>query len=162
MTPYTTCADDAAAIRAALKAKGWGRGRVSVRARSYSMGSSIDVEILDPTIRIADVRAIAETKERIDRDAYTGEILCGANRFVFVKYAHTAEHAMIDHWLPRVQAAVATVDGNSIMPIADTSYGVGNGPYGLSLWDLAAGCHVQAGDPGTLAYSIGARLGVSL
>lgn len=163
MSNYTTCTEDAAAVSAALKAKGLGRKHVSVRSDQYSMGSSLRIRVLDPAVRIADVRAIAETKERIDRDQF-GEILSGGNRFVFVEYDYTVEKVLAASWLSRVEAAIAQVSGNSIVPVQDTPYGVAVNAYGAhSLWDISGvpGGHIQGGEAHTLAYSIGARLGLA-
>ena len=163
MSDYTTCTEDAAAVRAALKLKGLGRKHVSVRSDQYSMGSSLRIRVLDPAVRIADVRAIAETKERISRDQF-GEILNGANRFVFVDYDHAVEKALAASWLSRVEAAIAQVSGNYIVPVQDTPYGVAVNAYGChSLWDITSevGGHIQGGEAYTLAFSIGARLGLA-
>lgn len=79
--------DDAAKIRADLKAAGYGVRDVSVRNDSYSMGSSVDVKIKRAEVPLGIVSEIAHRQERIHRDE-SGEILSGGNMFVHVKYAH--------------------------------------------------------------------------
>jgi hypothetical protein len=81
-------------IRKGLKAAGIKARSVSVRCDLYSMGSSIYVRIKDPTVSLAKVKAIAENFEKVDRDAYSGEILSGGNRFVTVEFSDEATEAL--------------------------------------------------------------------
>lgn len=93
-TKYTTATEDAARIRKTLKASNIANARqVSVRAKSYSMGSSLDISINDPAVDIKEVRTIAQSSEHVRRCEYTGEILCGGNRHLFVSYSTTAAEA---------------------------------------------------------------------
>lgn len=78
------------AVRAALKAAGYGKADVSVHNDSYSMGSTVYVKIKRPEISLLKVEAIAESFARVDRDSSTGEILGGGNCFVDVGYADGA------------------------------------------------------------------------
>lgn len=83
---YLSPAQAAQLIRAELKTRfGWNRRAVSVRAHSYSLGSSLDISILAPGIPLRRVEQVAKAFERIHRDPQTGEILGGGNRFVGVK-----------------------------------------------------------------------------
>ena len=82
-----TTKERAKAIRKALKAKGWNAKKISVRVHSYSMGASINVTIKDASIARKTVEAIANGFQRIDRCAYSGEILGGCNTYVSVSYA---------------------------------------------------------------------------
>lgn len=77
------------AIRAALKAAGYGKADVSVHNDSYSMGSTVHVKIKRPEISLSKVEAIADPFARVDRDE-SGEILGGGNCFVDVDYADGA------------------------------------------------------------------------
>lgn len=80
----------AALIRRALKTKlGATARQVSVRCDIYSMGSSIDVKIKDPSISKAAVEAIALEHQRVSRDS-SGEILSGGNMFIEVEYEGAA------------------------------------------------------------------------
>lgn len=91
---YTSPAEDAAHIRAECKRLlGANQRQVSVRSRSYSMGSSLDIDIHDPAVDITKVREIAEPHESISRDEYTGEILSGSNRYLTVRYSDKAAEA---------------------------------------------------------------------
>ena len=93
-TTYQTPAEAAADIRRELKAKGISSRQVSVRAKSFSMGSSIDIEIHDPAVSIKTVHAAADAKEKIDRDMW-GEILSGGNRYLHVSYSNRAVDAFL-------------------------------------------------------------------
>lgn len=93
-TKYTTAAQDAARIRKTLKAAKIANTRqVSIRARSYSLGSSIDVVIHDHTVDIKEVRTIAQSAEHVRRCEYSGEILSGGNRYLSVSYSDAAAEA---------------------------------------------------------------------
>jgi hypothetical protein len=85
---YTSAAQDAATIRAAIKER-WGLSsrQVSVRAEEYSMGSSVNVRVKAAGAPLAAIEELARSvAERIRRDDATGEILSGGNRFVFVEW----------------------------------------------------------------------------
>ncbi len=119
---YTTPAQDAARIRKTLKGCGISQRQVSVRARSYSMGSSIDVTINDPTVDIREVRNVAQAAEKIDRDERTGEILCGGNRFLSVDYgpkACAAFAAANADLCAKVIAIAATLEPDTGLDVAD-------------------------------------------
>jgi hypothetical protein len=94
MSTYQTVTEAAADIRKALKAKGWTTRDVSVRAESFSMGSSIHIRIKNADVPLAPVSAIANDKEKIDRCHLTGDILSGCNRYVHVDYDHVAMDAL--------------------------------------------------------------------
>lgn len=104
---YTTAADAAATIRAALKREhGWSSRDVSVRAENYSLGSSISVTVKRPGIRLALVEGIAEAEERISRCEITGEILNGGNRYVRVRL----DYELTRPAATRLRAHLATVE----------------------------------------------------
>lgn len=79
MSTYTSAADDAREIRKAYKAAGI---RASVRSKSYSGGSSIRVTLNSGSY--PEAKRIAYGAQRIDRCEYSGEILSGCNRYVFI------------------------------------------------------------------------------
>jgi hypothetical protein len=87
-------------IRAALKAKGWNSKAVSVRVDRYSMGSSIHVKVKSPDVDMATVKAIAERYQRVDRCEYSGEILSGGNRFIFIDWDSDLVSAQMDELTP--------------------------------------------------------------
>lgn len=139
---YIGTTERAALIRAELKKRhGWKQTDVSVRARHYSLGSSIDISIKNPAVPLAAVKEIAVEHESIDRDA-SGEILSGGNRFVSVGYSSEAREALAAQWLPAVQAAaeeLANSDNASyLFPVEGTAFLIGCGRHGLrcgfSLW----------------------------
>lgn len=111
---YTTAAQDASAIRTELK-KHYGitSRQVSVRASSYSMGSSIDVTINDPAVDIREVKNAADRHEKIDRCQVTGEILSGGNRYLSVSYGKKAAAALVQQQpelLARIIACAQRID----------------------------------------------------
>jgi hypothetical protein len=58
---------------------------ISVKYESYSLGSSINVEV-KTVIPLSDVDKIAMQSQKIHRCEYTGDYLEGCNRFVHVRY----------------------------------------------------------------------------
>jgi hypothetical protein len=101
---YKSVAEAAAEIRAALKAKGWNSRVVSVRSESYSMGSSINIEIKSLAVSKAEVEEVANKQESIRYCEYSGEILSGGNRYVHVRYSHQAIEAAAAPWIPQFEA----------------------------------------------------------
>ena len=112
---YKTTTEYAAEIRATLKREHeWTSRQISVRADSFSMGSSIDVVIRDPEIPLATVKAIAEQAERIRRCEYSGEILSGGNRYVSVKYSDEAERVIGKRYEAAAQTVATTVTDGGV------------------------------------------------
>lgn len=83
----TTIAATAKHLRAALKAKGWGRRHVSVRSSAGTLSDAIRVTIKDSHVPLREVEALARTYQHVDRCAITGEILGGGNTYVTASYA---------------------------------------------------------------------------
>lgn len=77
-------------VRAALKAAGLGPRQVSVRSKSYSMGSTVEVRIKVWSVALGAVEALVRPFEQVRRDEATGEILCGGNTHIAVEYEHDA------------------------------------------------------------------------
>jgi hypothetical protein len=159
-TDYTTPAEDAATIRSILKTRfGWTSRDVSVRAESYSMGSSINVRIKNPTIPLGVVKAIAtEVAEHIDYDTYSGEILSGGNRFVNVRYEEATRREIGAPYLDAVERAHAAVapGSSTLMPVDGTPYLVGRPHHGaITLWGREAGMRQMCATVGGAAEAIG-------
>lgn len=158
-TTWTSATEDAATIRARLKAEhGWTSRQVSVRADQYSGGSSLDVRIKDPTVPLPVVKAIAEERESIRRCEITHEILSGGNRFVHVRYSPEALAVLGARWLPAVSAAVALVEpgSNRLLPVEGTPFLVGRpDAHRITLWEDG---FIAEGSPESLAETIGERL----
>lgn len=139
MSNYIGTTERAAIIRKALKAEhGWTSRDVSVRADHFSMGSAIRVNIKNPDVSLAAVKAVAEAHESIDRDQF-GEILSGCNRYVTVSYSHEAAEVLAGRFIEHVNVAIARREGasdNTLIPIPTTAYLLGRGynGYGFSLW----------------------------
>jgi len=145
MTQTTT--DAAALIRATLRDDyGWSSRKVSVRADYFSMGSSIDVTIKDPTVDYRVVEAVAKGQSRVRRDEYSGEILSGGNRYVSVRYSPEADEAQAAPYVALLQAAIDslspdTTSGTHADVIGEITVAhAGNGGY--RLWPgSSAGMH---------------------
>lgn len=137
--PYQTTTEAAAEIRAALKEKGWSSRQVSMRARYYSMGSSIDVELRDWAVPYYQVEAIAEEKAIIHRDE-SGEILGGGNRFVHVNVSEEFREKKAAPYLDAVLRAagdllVSFPDGTLIPVGPGFLLGLDSHSCRLTLWD---------------------------
>jgi hypothetical protein len=133
-----TTADRSAAIRHALKLRGWSGRDVSVKTHNYSMGSSIRVSIINPAVSFDVVEDIANAHESIDRDQF-GDILSGGNRYVFVSYNSIAEDAIRTRYADVFASAAADLaagSANTLHPIGDTGFLLGRGSngWGFSLW----------------------------
>lgn len=150
MNKSLSTTEHAAYIRHTLKSEhGWNSRHVSVKARYYSMGSSIDVRIKDASVALDVVEAIANKAERIDRCEYSGEILSGGNRYVHVSYDADVLQAMGKAYEPAVEAASAelkTLPANRLVTIEGVPFMIGttgNG-YGLSVWSTGEyGSHIR-------------------
>ena len=77
-------------IRNQLKTLGYGARDVSVR----SDHSSIDVTIRRNGLNVKAIRDIANSAEKIDRCAYSGEILSGGNTYVFIRFSDDVRDSM--------------------------------------------------------------------
>ena len=149
---YVSTRDHAAQLRAALKSKGWNSRDVSIRADSYSLGSSIRVVIKNPAVPLHVVKRLAETHENIHRDEH-GEILGGGNRFVDVSYSTAAIEILARQHieaLETAETALRTARENALIPIGSTGHFLGhayNG-NGVSLWSETS--HVQSAN--TIEY----------
>lgn len=144
-TKYQSPAEAAAEIRGKLKKLyGITSRQVSVRCASFSMGSSLDVTINDPAVDIREVRNIADSKEKIDRCEYSGEILSGCNRYLDVKYGRKAAEAFAAANAEAIAKLVSDLPapGSSIsgpeVEIDGKKLIVCNGDGGLNIRDVDA------------------------
>jgi hypothetical protein len=140
-----TTTERAATIRRELKAKGWTSRDVSVKARYFANGSSIDVTIKNADVPLATVKAIAEEHESIRRDQF-GEILGGGNTYLHVGFSSEARNVLADRMIANVNEAVTKrtgVDDRTLIDIPNTTYrlGAGSNGYGYSLWNDAGHVH---------------------
>jgi len=122
---WTSAAEDAVSIRAALKAKGWNARKISVRSESYSMGSSITVTILAAGIPRATVKEIAERFSRVRYCEVTGEILSGGNRYVRVTFDQDLIQAAGAEFRPWLEAMEITDNSLASITVAGREYHVG-------------------------------------
>lgn len=106
----TRAAIEAKRIRSVYKARGWTSKDVSVRASNYSMGSSIDIEILSPRVHLAEAKRIAYAFEEVRHDDATGEVLGGGNRFISVKQSSECLAELAAPYLEAFRAALAQAD----------------------------------------------------
>lgn len=97
------------AIRKALKERGWNSRAVSVRVSDAGYSTSVSVKIKDMTINKREVEKIVNAHESIRYDEYSGEILEGANTYVFVEYDW---EAMRDASRAYMEQAQEIIDNN--------------------------------------------------
>jgi len=74
-------------IRRDLKASGFNRNVVSVRANRGGYDDSVTVTVKDERIPLNVIRQIAEKYRHVERDPWSQEILMGGNCYVFVEYS---------------------------------------------------------------------------
>ena len=160
MSEYTTVAEAAAKIRAALKAKGWSSKDVSVRSESYSMGTAIRAEIKNARVPIALVKEIADKESHVRYCEYSGEILSGGNRFVTVTYSDEARKARAAPHVDAVKAAALKVVSNALIEVETApTFLIGSGPGGgTTFFSLWSDSHILIGDANEIATAIGQRV----
>jgi len=95
-----------AAIRKELKKHGWNSRQVSVRGRSCTYSSAIDVRVRDPKIPLAVVERIANEHADVRRCEVTGDILMGGNTYVSVSY----EAGALDPYVAAVLTKMGDTD----------------------------------------------------
>lgn len=83
---YKAVSVRAAEIRKKLKDIGYNSRMVSVRSSSFSGGDDIVIRMKSTDVDETKVRKICKSYESIDYDEYSGEVLMGANSFVFVEW----------------------------------------------------------------------------
>lgn len=83
---YKAVSVRAAEIRKKLKDIGYNSRMVSVRSSSFSGGDDIVIRMKSTDVDETKVREICKSYESIDYDEYSGEVLMGANSFVFVEW----------------------------------------------------------------------------
>lgn len=159
---YMTTTDRAAAIRLALKAKGYSSRQVSVRAESFSMGSAIRITIKDSAVPRSLVREIAEPHESIRRCEITGDILSGGNTYLSIDYTREARLALAKDYIDAVQDAFSKVTDLSLIPVDGTPFMVGRGWNGgvsvLEQVGLHCEHRLDASSVGEAAIAIGERM----
>lgn len=99
-----------AAIKNELKKAGYNTRdfRVSVKDCGYS--TSAHVTIKSPKISITEIRNILNCFEEIDRDERTGEILEGANLYLFIEYEDGIFDIVSQDWAATARSAYESKD----------------------------------------------------
>ena len=82
--------------------------RVSVRDAGYSAAAHI--RIMSPEVSAEAVRRILAYRESYDRDERTGEILAGANLYIFVEYADGIFDTVAQEWAATARGVLASKD----------------------------------------------------
>lgn len=106
---YLTATEKAAKIRATYKRLGWTSRDVSVRARTFSMGEDVRVEIKSPRVDYLQAKKIAEGEEEIARDQF-GEILSGGNTYVNVSLSREVGLHIVHKYLDILNKAAEKLD----------------------------------------------------
>lgn len=93
------------AIRNLLKENGIKRNDISVRvAGGYS--TAVNIKIKNPKISRRQVEKIVKRFEDLERDGRSGEILDGANTYIFVEYAADVFNDVMKAWLVTAESAM--------------------------------------------------------
>ena len=123
-------ADASKTIRNKLKMAGYTSKHVSVRSQSYSMGSSIKVEIKSAHVDPAIVLAASNCEEKISYCQSSGEILSGGNRFVNVEFDSKLVDVFGEEHEAGLTDAIARLKArnsqSALEPIEDTPFMVGH------------------------------------
>jgi hypothetical protein len=128
MTNLSTV-EAAAEIRKSYKAAGI---KASVRSRSFSMGSAIDVTVKSGSFMSA--KEIAESFSRVDRCEITGEILSGCNCYVSIELDREVVAAKEAEIADAFDTAIASADDHTFCAIAGTNVEI-TAKYALSKTD---------------------------
>ena len=110
------------AIRKDLKNNGFTSKDISVRVRDSLYDTSVKVTIKNPFIKISDIEKIVNKYEEIDRDQRTGEILAGANTYVFVEYEYGIMKEAAADLIPTAEMVLNNKEKYSGHKIADNGY----------------------------------------
>lgn len=97
-------------ITTAFKAKGWNNRKVGLKV-DYG---SINATVKDLSIPLKDVEELVKSYEEIDYDVASGEILCGANTFVFVRYDYKAMETARNEHMEKAEEIFETNKGNIV------------------------------------------------
>lgn len=108
------------AIRNDLKANGYKIRDFSVRVRDSLYDTAVDIRIKNPMIRKSEVEKIVKKYEEVDRDAATGEILAGANTYIFTQYEYGIFEEAAAELLPTAEKVLNNKEKYSGRKIAET------------------------------------------
>lgn len=152
-------------LRAAYKRRGWTRTAISVRNDSYSMGSSMRVEIkrADLVTDYAEAERLANAGERISRCEMTGEILSGGNRFVSFGFSSDALAMIAAPFLAASEVAMEKAEGEEryLTAVEGTDFSVKVEGCDVNIWgdtSLAFTIYKHEGVAKSVAERIGERL----
>jgi len=157
---YQSATDKAAAIRAALKAKGFTGRDVSVRGEYFSLGSAVRIRIKNAAVPVHLCQRLADEVEVIHRCPITFEILGGGNCYATVTLEAEAEAGKAARDLAAVTGAAKVLEGSpegTLQPIyAGGPYlGRGRNGHGFSVWsDERHLCETQGLHDAALAVAL--------
>ena len=103
---YMSNRDLSRAIQEKLKAAGIPRAAYSIRVRDAGYSTSVNIAVKDMAIRPSEVKRIAASYESIDYCQASGEILEGANTYVFVDRDYEALDTAAAQYIPLARQAV--------------------------------------------------------
>jgi len=134
-----TRTEKAAQLRKELKAHGWTSRDISVRARSCTYSSAIDVVVKRADIDMGKVRELAMEYESISRCEYSGEILSGGNTYVEVRRAYELAESMADAIQPACAKALenASIELNTVVEVDGTGFTLSVSRHNnrITVWD---------------------------
>ena len=103
-----------AAIRAEIKKLGYNSRQVSVRSSNCGYSDSTRIEIKDLSCDAKAIEKAVMKFESIRYDEYSGEILSGANTYIFVNYEWKALHGGREAKMAEAEAIIAKLDNEQI------------------------------------------------
>lgn len=98
------------AMMAELKKAGYSARAVSVSVRDSGYSTAARVTVKSPLVSCEAVRQVLGHWEEIDRDKRTGEILAGANMYLFIDYAPGIFDEAVQEWTTTARGAWESKD----------------------------------------------------
>lgn len=95
---YMTTNERIKEIRKELKQKGYSNRAISIKNKSSGYSDSINITIKDMSINKKEIQEMAQKHESYETDKY-GEILQGANTYIFIDYDYMIKYDYIDNTL---------------------------------------------------------------
>ncbi len=93
-------------IKNELKMHGYDAKAVSVSVRDCGYSASVRIEIKSPQVSRREIQKIVNHYEEYERDTRTGEILEGANVYIFVEYASNLFDEVAREWAATAQGVL--------------------------------------------------------
>lgn len=106
-------------IRKELKGAGFTSKDISVKVKDSLYDTVVNIKIKNPKIRKSQIEFITKKYEEMDFDERTGEILAGANTYVFVNYEYGVVEEAAAELLPIAEMVLNNKEKYNGRKIAD-------------------------------------------